>query len=447
MSAADPNSQTHNANASVRVAAARTLAAVLGDRRSLDSALPDGLGGLAQGADRALLQELCYGVVRWHGRLEAVARRLLRKPFKRRDGDVHALLLVGLYQLIYLRIPAYAAVTETVAASRALGKPWAAGLLNGVLRNYQRHAQELLRATDAGDVAAFSHPHWLLERLRQDWPQHWRAIAAANNERAPMTLRVNACRQSRAEYELALQAEDLAAHSVDYAADGLVLEQAVDVGRLPGFAAGAVSVQDGAAQLAADLLDPGAGMRVLDACAAPGGKTAHMLERANGLAAMLAVDIDAERLRRVSDNLARLELKADLRQGDAAHPQTWWDGRSFERILLDAPCSATGVIRRHPDIKLLRRDQDIDALATRQAAMLDALWPLLTPGGMLLYATCSVLRAENVQQVSRFLLQHADAQESPIDAAWGHACEHGRQILPGQHGMDGFYYARLEKRR
>jgi 16S rRNA (cytosine967-C5)-methyltransferase len=397
-----------------------------------------------QQSERALTQELCYGVLRYYPRLAYLAARLLNKPLKRKDLDVQQLILIGLYQLIYLKVPAHAAVAETVAATRLLGKDWAAGLVNALLRGFQRGAVQLLAQADADPVARYAHPHWWLAQLQSDWPAHWQDILDANNQRPPMTLRVNARRGSRDDYAAQLQAAGIIAHPVPPAPQALTLEKPVDVTQLPGFSGGAVSVQDAAAQLAAPLLNLAPGQRVLDACAAPGGKTAHLLE-SEPLLQVQALDSDAQRLTRVQETLARLQLAADLRHGDAASPQDWWDGKAFDRILLDAPCSGSGVIRRHPDIKLLRTAQDIVTLAQQQRRLLDALWPLLAQGGILLYATCSVLMAENQHNLAQFLAAHSDACEQPIGADWGHAQTPGRQLLPGENGMDGFYYARLMK--
>jgi 16S rRNA (cytosine967-C5)-methyltransferase len=426
-----------------RSAAARVITLVLEEGRSLAAALPPALATLPP-AERGLAQELCYGTLRWAPRLEALADKLLDKPLRARDRDVHALLLTGLYQLLYLNVPVHAAVSLTVDATARLGKDWARGLLNGVLRRLQREQEALLAAVDAGDTAALAHPAWLLGRLAQDWPEHWRDIAAANNVRPPMTLRVNRLHGSREQYLERLQQAGLPAAASSHAPDALTLETPVAVERLPGFADGDVSVQDAAAQLAAGLLQLAPGQRVLDACAAPGGKTGHILEACPDVE-LLALDSDAERLARVQENLTRLGLTAELRAGDAGDPKTWWDGRPYDRILLDAPCSGSGVIRRHPDIKSLRRAEDIAALNLQQARLLRALWPLLAPGGILVYATCSILTAENAGQVTAFLRDEAQARELPISAAWGLAAAAGRQILPGENGMDGFYYAALGK--
>lgn len=429
-----------------RATAAQVVTRVVAQGRSLDTALAEARVRVP-GAERALLQELAYGTLRWHLRLEALAGRLLRRPLKLRDRDVHALVLVGLYQLAYLRVPAYAAVAETVGGARALGKAWAAGLVNGVLRTFQREAGTLAAAVDRDPAIALSHPPWLLEALRADWPQDWRAIAEANNRRAPMTLRINERMVTREAYARALSAAGITWREIEPVASALSLQAPVDVDQLPGFAAGQVSVQDAGAQLAAWLLPVEPGMQALDACAAPGGKAAHLLERHSQMGELTALDIDEARLQRVREALERLGLDARLCAGDAADPGQWWDGRPYDRILVDAPCTATGVIRRHPDIKVLRRPEDVENLALRQAAILDALWPLLAPGGILLYATCSVLDRENAQQISRFVQAHPDAREMELGGGWGRACRYGRQILPGDADMDGFYYARLEKRR
>ena len=401
---------------------------------SLADALPPLLQGLPE-RDRGLAQELAYGTVRWRIQLDALLAPLLaRRPS---SAFAAALLAVGLYQLRRTRIPEHAAVSATVAAAPQRLR----GLVNAVLRNAQRRADELDAAIAGDAVASSAHPRWLLERLQRDWPDDWSAIVDANNTPAPMTLRA---RDDRDAYLGALAAAGIDASPAPHAPMGIVLDDAVAVSRLPGFAEGRVSVQDGAAQLAAGLLDAAPGSAVLDACAAPGGKTCHLLERAPSIT-LTAVEVDAERAQRIDESLARLGLAAQVVVADAADPAAWWDGTPFARILLDAPCSATGVIRRHPDIRALRRPTDIAALAARQHALLTALWPLLADGGRLLYATCSVLRAENDEVVAAFIADHDDARIEAIDAGWGRQTEFGRQILPGQDGMDGFYYACLRK--
>jgi 16S rRNA (cytosine967-C5)-methyltransferase len=394
---------------------------------------------------RPLIQELCFGALRWHPRLDALAAQLLERPLKSKDGDVHALILLGFYQLLSMRVAPHAAVTETVEAARQLGKPWAAGLVNGVLRRFQREQELLLERVEQEPVSRYACPAWLLEALREAWPDHWQAILEAANQRPPMSLRVNLLQGGRDQYLACLAAEDIAAHPLPEPASAVVLEQPRDVLSLPGFVDGRVSVQDGGAQLAAGLLDLRPGQGVLDACAAPGGKSCHILEMEPNIASLTAVDVDGQRLQRVEQNLQRLGLKAELATGDAANPAGAWAARRYDRILLDVPCSATGVIRRHPDIKLLRRLEDIPVLVELQARILDAIWPLLAQGGMLLYATCSLLPQENERQVGEFLGRQGDARERLIDAAWGHPRPVGRQTLPGEQSMDGFYYACLEK--
>jgi len=428
-----------------RAAAVQALVAVIRQGRSLTSALPAAQAPLVEARDRALVQALAYGVLRWYVRLDAILTRLVTRPLRAKDSDVRCALLLGLYEVIYQRTPDHAAVSEAVALAGRLGKPWARGLINGVLRGFLREREAIAAAVDTEPAARLAHPPWLLDALRADWPQDWESIATANNAAPPMTLRVNARRGSREDYLDRLREAGLSARPAPHAAMGLTLDEPCPVERLPGFAEGEVSVQDAAAQLAAELLDARGGERVLDACAAPGGKSAHILERRADLAELVAVDIDAERLAQVEQSLSRLGLSATLRAGDAAEPQGWWDGRPFDRILLDAPCSASGVIRRHPDIKVLRRPADLDALVARQRCIIKGVWSMLRPGGMLVYATCSVLRRENSEQVRRFASQQADATPVAMAAAWGHATDAGRQVLPGEDGMDGFFYARLQK--
>ncbi len=428
-----------------RACAARVVHAVTAHGRSLTDALPEAIQKEIDSRQRALIQELSYGTLRWYYRLDVLLQQLLKKPLKQRDADIRCLLLTGLYQLSQLAMPQRVAVNETVQATKALQKDWARGLVNGVLRNYQRQAEVLEGRVDNTVEFRFAHPQWLAQMLQTDWPDAWQAVLDANNERPPFSLRTNPQHLTRDEYLDELAARSLEARPLPHTATGILLARPLPVESLPGFAEGFVSVQDAAAQLAAGLLDAKAGQRVLDACAAPGGKTAHILESTPDVAHLSALDIDARRLERVGENLSRLSLKATLQQGDAGEPAAWWDGQQYERILLDAPCSATGVIRRHPDIKVLRQPEDVATLVSRQAHMLRALWPLLSPGGMLLYCTCSVLSDENSRQIGSFLGSRTDATELPINAAWGRECAHGRQVLPGDDDMDGFYFACLRK--
>ena len=424
-----------------RLIAARVLSRVLQDGESLTAALKSALQAVESGKDRAFIQALCYGVCRYFHRLDFILSELLDKPLK--DLDVKTLALVGLYQLKYMRVKPHAAVSETVLAVRK--KPWAKALINALLRTYLREQDRLEQKADNVQYAAASHPDWLIRQIEQDWPVQAQAIFLENNRQPPMALRVNLARISTDQYLQLLSAQGIVSAAVSFCPSALILDKPVAVDLLPGFTEGLVSVQDTAAQLAAELLAVQAGHRVLDVCAAPGGKTAHILEHQPQLKNLVAVDIDASRMQRVSDNMQRLRLSAKLVVGDATNPQDWWDGQFFDRILLDAPCSALGVIRRHPDIKLLRRAEDIKPLQALQKNILNAVWPLLTPGGIMLYATCSILKQENEQQIDAFLAEHPDAVELPIDEAWGFTGSHGRQIMTGEQAMDGFYFARLSK--
>ncbi len=427
-----------------RLAAAKALAAVLNGKASLNSSLPTQMDKV-EDRDRGFTQDLAFGTARWQPRLSALAAKLLQKPFKAADADVEALMLVGLYQLLYTRVPAHAAIGETVGCADKLKKPWAKALLNAVLRRAQRESEALLAELEHDPVVRTAHPRWLQKSLKAFWPEQWEAICAANNAHPPMILRVNRRHHSRDAYLQLLTDAGINATPCVYSVDGIVLEAAADVRSLPGFAEGWISVQDEAAQLAADLLDLAPGQRVLDACCAPGGKTCHILEVETDLAGVVAVDLEAKRLVRVRENLARLGLSAELIAADGRDTATWWDGKPFQRILLDAPCSATGVIRRHPDIKLTRQPDDIAALAVLQGELLDALWPTLEVGGILLYATCSTLPTENTEVIEAFLARTSGARELDLATTAGIKQPHGRQLLAQEGGHDGFYYAKLIK--
>lgn len=390
-----------------------------------------------------LVQELSYGVCRWYHRLQFYAQALLDKPLRAKDGDVHCLILVGLYQLFYLRVPEHAAIHETVEDAVALGKPWAKNLVNAVLREAQRRREELVQRAERDYAVWYSHPDWLLSQLKQDWPAHYRTILEANNARAPMTLRVNLRRTTRADYAAMLRADGIAVRESPVANAALLLDVPRDVHALPGFAEGLVSVQDEASQLVAQILPLQPGLRVLDACAAPGGKTCALLEADPGLK-IVALDKEERRLPRMRDNLARLGLHADVRRGDITEKKVFADA-SFDCVLLDVPCSATGVIRRHPDIKVLRRAAEVALLCATQRALLRAAWPLLAPGGVLLYSTCSVLAAENSQQVQGFLEELPAAQLQALPLTGSLPAAAGVQLAPKPESHDGFFYALLRK--
>jgi 16S rRNA (cytosine967-C5)-methyltransferase len=427
-----------------RVAAARVLDAVLHHGRSLKAELGAAQQTLPDPRDRALVEAICLAVLRQPGRFDAALAAWLPRPLARHDRALRALLLAGFAQLDPLGLPAHAAVAATVEAARALGRDHQTGMVNALLR----------RALREGLPASPPHSHWpawLRERIEQDWPQHSAAILEASEQSPPMWLRVNRQVQSRDAYRLQLEAIGLHAEAVEGADDALLLVEPVPVAGLPGFAEGAVSVQDGAAQLVVDAVAANPGARVLDACAAPGGKAAHLLERDPTLK-LTALDIDRRRVRHVQATFDRLHLGDDavLLAADASEPTAWWDGVPFDAILLDAPCSATGIIRRQPDVLLHRRESDLVTLAATQSRLLDALWQTLAPDGVLVYATCSILKEENERQVAAFLARTADAVAEPLDERFGHAVivdgtAIARQRLPGEDGMDGFFYARLRK--
>ncbi|QIK37284.1 16S rRNA (cytosine(967)-C(5))-methyltransferase RsmB [Caldichromatium japonicum] len=430
--------------AASRAAAARLLRDVRTGRRSLGGLLSGDPTGQSD-ADRALLQELVYGSLRHLVPLTCIADRLLDRPLKERDAELYDLILIGLYQLAFSQIPPHAVVSATVEAARTIGKPHLAGLVNALLRRFLREQADLLAWVMRQPEARWPYPAWLIEHLRTDWPDDWEAIVQASQGRAPMAVRVNPLRCSRADYLDTLAAAGIAARPIAELPTGILLDQPHLMRELPGWERGWVSVQDSGAQLAALLLAAPAGARVLDACAAPGGKTAAILEQARGELELIAMDHDPARLETAERLLKRLGLKAQLLVADAADPQGSWTERPFDRILLDVPCSATGVMRRHPDIPWLRRPKDIPALVATQARMLEAIWPLLRPGGRLLYATCSLFAQENEVQVADFVGRHPEAQVLLLCHPWGRPRPPGLQLLPRPGGHDGFFYALIAK--
>jgi 16S rRNA (cytosine967-C5)-methyltransferase len=425
----------------LRAVAAQVIQAVE-QGESLSQCLP----GTAADLDpdlRPQLQALCYGTCRWFHRLDSELNSRLRKPLRKQDRVVHHLMLVALFQLRFSDNATYAILNETVEACKALGKTPLAGLVNGVLRAAEREGAP----EPATDEARYSHPGWIVAKLRHNWPDHWAAILDANNIQAPMTLRVNTLHGTRDEYLERLREAGIPGKATHFAPHGIQLDRPVPVDLLPGFAEGDASVQDEAAQLCTQWLQPEPGQRILDACAAPGGKTCAILEAAANQAEVIAIDESAERLPRIQENLDRLQLSATLKEADAGDTDSWWDGTLFDSILLDVPCSATGVIRRHPDIKLLRRETDITPLAGIQSGLLSNLWATLKPGGRLVYATCSVFPQENSRIIRRFVDQQTDASLLPADAPWGLDTGYGRQLLPDPQSHDGFFYACLVKGR
>jgi len=426
---------------SARAEAAKLLMEVESGH-SLQKAMPTALGRL-QPNHTALMQELVYGSLREWPRLNAIANALISKPLKSKDGDVKALIMLGLHQLSAMRVPAHAAISETVAACRELDKSWAAGFINGVLRNFQREQDALERGLDA--AATLALPHWFYLKLRSQWPEQLADIAAASRTHPPMTLRVNALRGSRDAYLTRLAEADIHATPCTISTWGVTLESPRDVGSLPGFDEGLVSVQDESAQLAAQFLAPLDGEHILDACAAPGGKACHLLEMRPNIGSLIAMDNSHARLTKIAQNSERLGLSMTLLHDDAITPSATLSKQRFDAIAVDAPCSATGVIRRNPDIKVHRNHEDIDSFAEQQKAILAGVWPLLKPGGRLLYITCSILNEENDQVVAWALEQLPDIEARALHCDGLIATTFGLQTLPSAHGGDGLYFALVGK--
>ncbi|MCK9999875.1 16S rRNA (cytosine(967)-C(5))-methyltransferase RsmB [Providencia rettgeri] len=420
----------------LRSIAATAINQVLDNGQSLSTVLPD-LQRNINDKDKALLQEICFGVLRYLPKLEWFISQLMEKPLTGKQRTLHYLIMVGIYQLLYTRIPPHAALAETVNGAVALKKPQLKGLINGVLRSFQRQ-QVQLEERITNNTSQYLHPSWLLKHLQTAYPDDWQSIIEANNQRPPMWLRVNSQHHTATQYLNLLEQSEITAHLHSSHPNAIRLDEPTAVSRLPGFEDGWSTVQDVSAQGCAELLEPQNGENILDLCAAPGGKTTHILELAPK-ANVIAVDIDESRLKRVKENLIRLKQHAVVIQGDGTQPETWAQGQQFDRILLDAPCSATGVIRRHPDIKWLRRDSDINELAQLQSQILEAIWPYLKPGGTLVYATCSIMPEENGKQIHNFLSKHNDA-------CLNDGTDAGLQILPSTNGGDGFFYARLVKK-
>ncbi len=423
----------------LRSLAAQAVEQVVEKGQSLSAVLPL-LQQKVSDKDRALLQELCFGVLRTLPQLEWFIGKLMSRPMTGKNRTVHYLVMVGLYQLVYTRIPAHAALAETVEGAVAVKRMQFKGLINGVLRQFQRQQEELIAESETQAIR-WLHPSWLLKRIQQAYPENWQTIVEANNQRPPMWLRVNRQYHSRDNWLALLQEAGYNGQTHPDYPDAVLLETPLPVSALPGFEEGWVTVQDASAQGCITFLAPQNGESILDLCAAPGGKTTHILEAAPK-ATVMAVDVDPQRLKRVHENLTRLNMQAEVKCGDGRYPEHWCGEQTFDRILLDAPCSATGVVRRHPDIKWLRRDADIADLAALQSEILKAIWPRLKSGGTMVYATCSIMPEENSQQIAAFLARHQDAQ---LVETGTH--EHpGKQNLPAADTGDGFYYAKLIKR-
>lgn len=442
------NAQAKQANVSARLQALWWLTLVIREGRSVNDIL---IHSQVAAAESAFAKQLLFGSLRYYHQLKAILDQLIEKPLKQKDLDIYAILLLGIYQLRHLSVPDHAALSESVELTRKIKKSWASGLVNGILRNYQRQLPEIEKKLNKARTFQFSHPNWIINQLASDWPDDYQHLLSANNQRAPMVIRVNQQKISRGDYLKQLEAVGLSASSHGLAADALVLDSACDVYQLPGFEQGLVTVQDAAAQLVVDLLDLKPGLKVLDGCSAPGGKTTHILQRQPKVV-LTSVEMSAKRLEKIRQTMQRLGFNLNdhyqLKCADILNLDEWWDGELFDRILIDVPCSAVGVIRRNPDIKLHRKKLDLVNIAELQAKILNRVWPLLKPGGRLVYATCSIFKDENEGQITRFIESNAAdlVRFAPeIDHQLGRHSEIGHQIFPGDEQMDGFYLCGLIK--
>lgn len=431
---------------SPRLITTQIIEQIVEEKVTLSKALQSNESFKQAGKEKALIQEISYGTFRWYIQLEHILNQLLKKHIKKKDSRLKYLMLIGLYQLRYMRIPAHAVVSETVETCKKINMEWAKGLVNAILRRYIREADKFDLSIINTDTAKASHPIWLINQLKQDWPDEWKNILDANNQRPPMYLRVNQLHHDRDAYLKKLNDVGIKGIPTLYTDYGVLLEQAMDVDQLPGFFTGEVSVQELAAQLSAGLLDLKSGQNVLDACAAPGGKSSLILETQPEIKSLTVVEKDPGRAKKLTETLSRLNLNAITKVSDINDLENWWDKEKFDRILLDAPCSATGVIRRHPDIKLLRTPEEVSNISELQMTLLSTLWQTLKSGGLLVYVTCSILKKENSNLIEEFLTNNNDCLLKPIDAQWGKDTGYGRQILTGQDNMDGFFYACLEKK-
>lgn len=427
-----------------RAVAARIIEKVVYDGQQLNRAMDRMMTGQTE-KQRPFVSEIVNGVVRWFWRLDCYAEKLLERPLRSSDRDVYCLLLVGLYQLEFMRVPQYDSVSESVKAATVLGKSWAIGLVNAILRKYSRERNSY-KIEELPDSSRYSHPNWMIEQLREEWPEYWCSILQANNTKPQLTLRVNREMTSVAEYLELLSRDGIVAIADSVAPFGIQLEERIPIAKLPGFNDGMISIQNSASQLVVPAMDIQPGHRVLDACAAPGGKMIHMLETQPDLYELVAVDISETRCSEIVDNLERVGKSATVMTTDAGQPDQWWDQKPFDRILLDAPCTAMGVINKHPDIKHHRRREDIDNAVRQQCQLLDALLPLLHEDGKLFYTTCSILSAENEDAILGATIRNPNFRSEILPASLGRSTGHGRQRLQGVDRSDGFFYASLTRR-
>lgn len=432
-----------------RVIASKILYHVIQNRRSLTDAFFEILTKDITAREKSFIKDCCFGVTRWFHQLSEIESILLHTPLKNSDADISCLILLGLYQILYTNVPDHAAVSETVSACKGLKKNWAAGLINKCLRKFIRDRDEILPLIASKEEAYFSHPPWLIEKIKSAWPERWQKILLENNKKPPLWLRINVIKTSQKSYLKLLDKKNIAAETTPALPNCIRIKNPLPIADIPLFFDGFLSVQDIAGQFAAKLLDLKKGQRVLDACAAPGSKTSHILELESRLSKLVVIDKDAKRFQMVKENIDRLGLdhhNTQLVLADATHTKQWWDGHLFDRILVDAPCSCTGVIRRHPDIKLLRTRNDIDSMTQVQMQMLIALWKLLKKNGKLLYVTCSIFPDENEQIISTFLAHNENARAEKLSLPIGVQQRFGTQFFPETAGPDGFYLALLAKK-
>lgn len=439
------NEKTTAKNINLRWIACRCLLNVYQQQQHFDADMVRKFSKHLPEADQDFVMHLVLGVLRQSIALDAFLQQFLKKPMKNKDFDITIALWVGLFQIQHMRVPNHAAVNETVKCATLFKKQWAKGLINAVLNQSIRNQSSPKKEENHPLYVQTAHPHWLTQLLEKQWPDAVKVILQANNQPPPITLRVNPLITNRQDFLALLAAKKINASPCRWTEQGIALDKTHKVPSLPRFSEGAFSVQDQAAQLAVDLLAVDDNQMILDACAAPGGKTTAILERVGQSSTVIAVEKNPKKMPILQENLARLQLDCKLLQCDATQLNRKWSAPVFDRVLLDPPCSATGVIRRHPEIKYFRKPEDLGMLQEQQRLLLDALWPLLKPNGLLVYSTCSVLHSENEDQIAAFLSRTPDAECLSIEASWGEALHHGRQILPGDDNMDGFYYAKLRK--
>lgn len=428
-----------------RYLAVKALTPLLNNQGALKYTLKKQLTACPEG-QRPYLQELCYGTMRHYPKLEIILNNLVTKPIRNKDADIKVVLLIGIYQLYKLNTADHAVVSETVDVCKTLNKQWATSFVNAALRSFLRKKDQILASLESNLSFKYNHPEWFVQKIMNNWPDHWQQILAANDNHPPLTLRVNTAKVSRETFLTSLEQQQIDAIKTEHSNVGVTLTKPMDITQIEGFVEGNFSVQDEAAQLAANLISPTDGDNILDACSAPGGKLIHLLEMAGENVEVQGLELEPLRAERIIENFERLNLKCRLHIADAT-TKDWWDGKKFNKILLDAPCSATGVIRRNPDIKLLRQPEDIHSISKLQKNILNNMWDMLEDNGIIVYATCSIFPQENEKIVAAFIRNNEDAVHIDIKEKWGIKRDYGRQLFPQTNGHDGFYYAIIAKQQ